>query len=57
MKKKLEVKKIQNKKEIEVVVQKNCTIVGKPVVYIKGQDCLHDCYEMNRPHYYGSPNV
>ncbi len=57
MKKKLEVKKIKDKKEIEVVVQENCAVAGKPAIYIKGQDCKNDCTEYAKPRYYKSPYV
>lgn len=57
MKKKLEVKKIQSKKEIEVVVQENCRVSGKPTIYIKGQDCRSDCSKYGKPTYYENPYV
>ena len=57
MKKKLEVKKIKDKKEIEVVIQANCSVAGKPTVYIEGQDCKNDCTEYAKPRYYKSPYV
>lgn len=57
MKKKLKVKKIKDKKEIEVVVQENCAVAGKPAIYIKGQDCKNDCTEYAKPRYYKSPYV
>ncbi len=54
---KLEIKKIQDKKEIEVVVQENCRVVGKPELYVPGQDCLHDCNAFGKPDYYKNPNL
>lgn len=54
---KLEIKKIQDKKEIEVVVQENCTVIGKPEIYIKGQDCKHDCSAYGKPNFYKNPNL
>ena len=57
MKKKLEVKKIQNKNEIEVVIQANCSVAGKPTVYIEGQDCKNDCTEFAKPRYYNNMYV
>lgn len=57
MKKKLEVKKIKDKKEIEVVIQANCSVAGKPTVYIEGQDCKNDCTEFAKPRYYKNMHV
>lgn len=49
---KLEIKKIQDKREIEVVVQENCSVYGKPEIYIPGQDCKHDCSAYGKPKFY-----
>lgn len=54
---KLEIKKIQDKKEIEIVVQENCRVSGKPTIYIKGQDCRSDCSKYGKPTYYENPYV
>ena len=52
----VEVKKIKDKSEVEVLSQKNCQIVGKPTIY-EGifDDCLKDCDAYGKPAYYGSP--
>lgn len=44
---KLEIKKIQDKKEIEVVVQENTKV----------EDCKHDCSTYGKPSYYQSPKL
>lgn len=54
---KLEIKKIQDKKEIEVVVQENCRVEGKPQLYVPGQDCNDDCNAYGKPEYYKHPNL
>ncbi|CEN23311.1 Uncharacterised protein [[Clostridium] sordellii] len=50
----LKVKKIQNKEIIEVLEQDNCTVSGKPLKYVPGQNCLDDCTAYNKPRYYKS---
>lgn len=53
----MELKKIKDKKEIEVLSQYNCTVINKPTIYEGANDnCLADCTSMNHPAYYGSPN-
>lgn len=50
---KLKISKIQNKEEIEVLSQHDCSTVDNPHGRIAG--CDRDCTDPNRPAYYGSP--
>lgn len=53
----MKISKIQEKETIEVLAQENCTVVGKPHMYIKGQDCLKDCTKMGQPSWYQNKHV
>lgn len=44
--------KIQNKEELEVQCQWNCTVEGKSPEYVTGQDCLDDCTAYRKPEWY-----
>jgi len=50
------IQKLQDKELVLVAGQKNCSVVGKPIVYIKGQDCLNDCQSQNHNREYKSVN-
>lgn len=52
----LEVKKIQDKEEIEVLSQYNCQVEGQSTL-LEGlfDNCLNDCTAFDKPRYYGSP--
>ncbi|CEN23296.1 Uncharacterised protein [[Clostridium] sordellii] len=51
----IEIKKIKDKEEIEVLSQRNCTVAGKPNIYLgPNSDCLSNCTVYGKPKYYMS---
>lgn len=52
----IQVKKIKDKEEVEVLSQYNCQVEGLSTIY-EGifDNCLDDCDAYGKPAYYGSP--
>jgi hypothetical protein len=53
----IEIKKIVDKDDYDVWAQENCRVVGKPQLYVAGQDCNNDCTAYGKPTYYVNPNL
>lgn len=53
----IQIRKIENKETIEVLVQENCRVEGKSHRYINGQDCLYDCGSAFKPRWYKNPKL
>ncbi|QAT60446.1 hypothetical protein EQM13_02090 [Acidilutibacter cellobiosedens] len=41
----LKIKKINDKKLVDIIAQDNCTKPGESVVFQRGQDCQDDCHK------------
>lgn len=48
------IQKLQDKELVQVAGQENCSDINHTRVYVKGQDCLHDCTNANKKPYYKS---
>jgi hypothetical protein len=53
----MKIKKIEDKKELDVLAQWNCTVKGKTPEYVAGQDCLDDCTAYGEEEYYKNKHL
>lgn len=53
----MKINKIVEKEMIEVLAQENCTVSGKPSIYIPGQNCLKDCSAVDKPQWWKNKAV